>query len=169
MKKHTKFIAAIMIIIFTLITTAEPAEAGFFDRARDIYNVPDKIEELQQEYNKAKQVLDEQLAAQQEQLEQSRQQTEELLSRQHELQESNEYYRQQNEQYREQTNLLIAENENLLLKMEKMEQDRKAWYQRLVLLVSAMFLLILLYALSVRIWRYIAWRKHGRTRSVQLP
>lgn len=159
---------AAIILCFTLVT-ANKAEAGFFERAKDIYNVPEKIEELQQEYNAAKQVMQEQIAAQREQLEESRKQAEELLTRQNELQENNEYYREQNEQYREQTNMLIAENENLLLKMEKMEQDRKSFYQKLVVIVIVFITLLLLYALSVRIWRFIVWRKQGRTRSVPMP
>lgn len=157
------------IILIVTVLSADKAEASFFERAKDIYNVPEKIDQLQQEYNAAKQVMEDQIAAQQEQLEQSRKQAEELLNRQNTLQESNEYYRQQNEQYREQTNRLIAENENLLLKMEKMEQDRKTLYQKLVIAVAAFITLLLLYTLSVRIWRYIVWRKQGRTRSVQLP
>lgn len=169
MKIFSKYgLIAAIILFFTLVTTNK-AEAGFFERAKDIYNVPEKIEELQQEYNNAKQVMEEQIAAQHEQLKQSRQQAEELLNRQNQLQESNEYYRQQNEQYREQANMLIAENENLLLKMEKMEQDRKSFYQKLVTIFVSLIALILLYALSVRIWRYIVWRKQGRPRSVQLP
>jgi len=169
MKIFSKYGLIAAIILIVTVLSADKAEASFFERAKDIYNVPEKIDLLQQEYNAAKQVMEDQIAAQQEQLEQSRKQAEELLNRQNTLQESNEYYRQQNEQYREQANMLIAENENLLLKMEKMEQDRKTLYQKLVIAVAAFITLLLLYTLSVRIWRYIVWRKQGRTRSVQLP
>jgi len=169
MKIFSKYGLITAIILIVAVLSADKAEASFFERAKDIYNVPEKIDQLQQEYNAAKQVMEEQIAAQQAQLEQSRKQAEELLDRQNTLQESNEYYQQQNEQYREQTNRLIAENENLLLKMEKMEQDRKTLYQKLVIAFAAFITLLLLYTLSVRIWRYIVWRKQGRTRSVQLP
>ncbi|MFC6331747.1 hypothetical protein ACFP56_03865 [Paenibacillus septentrionalis] len=161
------FIAAIILMI--TLTTTETAEAGFFDRAKDIYNIPDKIEEIQMEYNAAKQAMENQIATQQEQLEQSRKQAEELMNRQDALNESNEYYRQQNEQYREKTEMLLAENQNLLLKMEQMEQARKSLYHKLLIAAGSIIALVFLYALSVRIWRFAVWRRQVRTREVQLP
>lgn len=165
------FIASIILAITLL--TADTVEAGFFDRAKDIYNMPEKVEEIQQEYDAAKQQLENQmneqreqfetqLSEQREQLEQSRQQAEQLLSRQDELQESNEYYRQQSE-------LLAAENQNLLLKLEQAEQERKSFYHKLVLVIGAVIVLFLLYAFSVRIWRYVVWRKQKSGRSVLTP
>ena len=181
---------AAIIIICTSITmkTSETAQAAFFDRAKDIYHIPDQFDVLQQEYGKAKQMmeaelaeqrelmeqqleaqreqLEGQLSTQQEQLEQSRNQTEELLRNQEELQQSNEYYRQQNEEYRQQANMLMAENQNLLLKIEQIEQDRKSFYYKLTTAIGTIIGLLLLYTLSVRIWRFFVWRKQRNSRSV---
>lgn len=159
--KHSIMLVTALIITFTMTTTAE---AGFFDRMKDIYDIPDRVEEIQQQYEATKQVMESQIAEQRELLELSRQQAEELLLHQEQLQQSNEYYREQNEQYREQTKMLAEENQNLLLQMELMEQKRKSLFQKLVITIGTLIGLFILYALSVRVWRFVVWRKQRRSR-----
>lgn len=182
MKKMIKIaiIASIMLVIHLSLSNAKYAEAGFFDRAKDIYNIPDRLEGLQEEYEATKLMLESQLEQQRiqfesqlieqrEQLAESQKQADELMKRQEELQQSNEYFRQQNEQYREQAKMLAAENENLLLKLEQIEQERKSFFYKLTITIGSIIGLMLLYACSVRIWRFIVWRKQKSNRSVMLP
>jgi len=174
MKSFVKFSLLLVFafaISFTMIT---PAEANFVDRMKDIYDIPERVEEIQQRYEAANQALTNQITEQRELLELSRQQTEELLLNQQQLQQSNEYYREQNEQYRlqneqyqEQTKALTESNQSLLLKMEQLEQDRKSLFQKAIITVIILLSVFLLYSLSIRIWRFAIWRRQERIRRRQ--
>lgn len=144
---------AIIVVILTIIlfpAAAAPSHAGVFDRVKGIYEAPDKLQELQQQYEATKELMEGQL-------EQSRHQMQELLK-------ANESYHRQNE-------ALLAENEALLAKMEQAEASKKTWYKKVALAVGILVGLVAAYALSVRIWRYAVWRKQGREeqQGVMLP
>lgn len=143
---------------------ATSAEAGFFDRVKDIYDIPERVKEIQQQYDATKQAMEDQIAEQRKLLELSQQQAEELLLQQEQLQQINEHYR-------EQTQMLTEENKNLLLKMDKLEQDRKSFFQKLIITISTCIALFILYSLSIRVWRFAVWRKQERIRrrKVLLP
>ncbi|RIX46535.1 hypothetical protein D3P08_25940 [Paenibacillus nanensis] len=137
--------AAIAVLILLFIPFAgQTAEAGVFDRLQDIYEAPELLEEMQS-----------QLQLQQEQLEEARQQADELLTRQEQLLQSNEAYRRQNEE-------LASENEALLAKMEKAEAKRKALYTKAAAIAGTVLAAIAFYAVSVRVWRYMVWKRQGR-------
>ncbi|HIW33398.1 MAG TPA: hypothetical protein IAA29_11490 [Candidatus Paenibacillus intestinavium] len=171
MKSFFKHSIMLIIAFSTMSMMATSAEAGFFDRVQDIYNIPERVEEIQLQYDATKQALEGQIAEQLERLELSQQQAEELLLQQEQLQQINEHYREQNEQYREQTQMLAEENKNLLLTMEKLEQDRKSFIQKLIITISTIIALFILYSLSIRVWRFAVWRKQerNRRRKVLLP
>lgn len=125
-----------------LIAAPQPtAHAGFFDRIKDIYNTPEKISELEQQYIEAKEALADQ-----------RQQLEESARKQQELLEQNEQFRQQNEQ-------LIANNASMQAEMERMKQDRQSFLSKLMNTVIILAAVIVLYIVSIRVWRYMIWRK----------
>ena len=133
---------------------AGQAEAGVVDRIKDIYYAPDKVEELQQTYTENMQRLDEQLDAQRAQLEESREQVERMRQQQAELMQANADYRDEN-------TALQAQNEALLSRMEQMEQDRRSLIRTIATTVVAITGLVMLYAVSIRVWRFLAWRRHG--------
>jgi FtsZ-binding cell division protein ZapB len=133
---------------------AEQAEAGVVDRIKDIYYAPDKVEELQETYTENMQRLDEQLDAQRAQLEESRQQVDRMRQQQEALMQANAGYQDENA-------ALQAQNEALLGRMEQMENDRKSLIRNIAVTVGSIMGLLLLYAVSIRVWRYLAWRRHS--------
>ncbi len=166
--KRWKRLLAVMFITSCFITFGKEltVKADFIDRVKDIYEVPDRVENMYQRYEATKAMMERQLAEQMEQLELSRQQAEQLLQTQEELKETNDYYREQNEYYRQKSEMLAAENENLLLKMEQVEQSKKSFFQKLATVIGSIIGLFVLYAIAVRVWRYMVWRRQGRTSSV---
>lgn len=138
------------IILMTIPQTT--AQAGFFDRIKDIYNTPEKISELEQQYIEAKDAL----AIQQQQLEESVKAAEEYALKQQELLEQNEQFRLQNEQ-------LMAQNASLQTEMEHLKQDRQSFISKLINTVVIIAAVFVAYIVSVRVWRYAVWRKQRST------
>lgn len=128
------------------------------DRIKDIYEAPERLEDLRSQYEETTAQMASQLQEQQEQLEEARRQADALLARQELLQQSNDSYRQQNEE-------LAAEKEALLAQMEQAEEQRKALYAKAGAVAGGLLAAIVLYALSVRVWRYMVWRRQGRDNS----
>lgn len=129
------------VFMLFLLMPNPTAEASVFDRIKDIYNTPEKIDELQQQYTDAVSSLEEQ----KQQLEQSIQQQQELIL--------------QNEQYRLQNEQLMLENTKLVNEMELVKQDRDSFIRKLIYTVVIFAIFILAYIVSVRVWRYVVWRK----------
>ncbi|ALS25500.1 hypothetical protein IJ21_00450 [Paenibacillus sp. 32O-W] len=150
-----------VMALFLFPAAVRTAEAGVIDRIKDIYQAPEKVESLEQYYQETTQQLESQLETQRQQLEQSLQRIEELLDRQEQLQSINDSYRQENKTLQE-------ENRQLVERMEQMEQERKAFIRKALWTGAAAVLLLLAYALSVRIWRYTVWRRQGRERNEAL-
>ncbi|GKU77882.1 hypothetical protein [Paenibacillus sp. L3-i20] len=146
--KNIKFITAFIFVVMLYPFASSIANAGVIDRIKDIYEAPDKLQEIQDNYDATKALMEGQLESQREELELSKQQASELLAQQ--------------ESYRKQNELLMAENQQLLERMEKMEANRQSIYSKIAYTVGTLIALIALYAISVRIWRYIVWRKQGR-------
>jgi len=142
---YVKSTALIAFLILLLIIVPGPtAEAGFFDRIKAIYNTPAKISELEQQYLDAKQALVEQ----QEKLAESLRAAEEYARVQQELMDQNEQ--------------LIAQNASLQAEMEQMQQQKKSLVSRLINLAIIIAVIIAAYIISVRLWRYTAWRKQRK-------
>ncbi len=185
-----KHLSWISLLFIWLLVPVHQAEAGVWDRIKDIYTAPEKVEELKDIYTDSmkqleaqRQQLQGELEAQREQLKASKEQAEELLSRQEELQRLNEsymqenelykqeseLYRQESELYRQQNEALAAQNAELLERMAQVEEDRRKWIRSTVLTVGGLILLFLAYAASIRIWRYLVWRRQGRTKPQSGP
>ena len=136
--------AFVLVCFLTIILNTMPqptVHAGFFDRIKDIYNTPEKISELEQQYIEAK-----------EQLEESAKAAADYAMKQQELMDQNERFRQQNEQ-------LIAQNASLQAEMEQMKQDRQSLVSKLINTVIILAAVFICYIASIRVWRYIVWRK----------
>lgn len=128
------FMAAIMVYA----VSSESVQAGFFSRVQDIYEAPDKIEEIEQQYKEA----NEELAKQ---LEHSNQAAAELARKQEELLAQNQQ--------------LVAQNEALQAEIEQAEQKKEAFQHKVytaAVIVAGMFAA---YFLAIRIWRYMSWRR----------
>jgi predicted PurR-regulated permease PerM len=137
-----KALVLVCFLPFILITIPQPAaHAGFFDRIKDIYNTPEKINELEQQYIEAKQ-----------QLEEAAQAAAEFAQKQQQLLEQNEQFRLQNEQ-------LIAQNASMQAEMERMKQDRQSLISKLINTVIIIVAVFISYIVSIRVWRYVVWRK----------
>ena len=149
---------------------ASPAHANLFDRMKEIYQAPDRLQELQNQYHETIESLESQLKAQQEylriqaeHLEASRKQTEELLARQEQMERENKLFRQQNE-------ALLAENQELIKRIEQAKESRRTMIRGAAAAAGSLALLFVLYAAAVRIWRYLVWRKQGKDqRGALLP
>lgn len=134
--------AIMMTCLLSVFIAAVPANAGFFDRIKEIYDTPEKISELEAQYLEAKAAL----AEQQEELEQSRIAAEQYARKQQELAEQNEQYRLQNER-------LIAQKSEL----ERIKSDRKSLTDRLFRILAIAAALAAAYYVPLRLWRYSVW------------
>lgn len=151
-----------IILILTAVLAVLPhneASANFFDRISDIYNAPEKFEELTESFRKEQERLTQQLDEQKDRLLEAQQTAEQYARQQEELMKQNEQYQLQNEQ-------LIKQNNTLLQRMETMEaekSERNRLYSKIITSVLVVAGLALLYLLSIRIWRYNVWRRHKHT------
>lgn len=145
----------VFVCFLSFISIAFPqssAHAGFFDRIKDIYNTPEKISKLEQQYIEAKEAL----ADQQQQLEKSAKAAEEYALEQQKLLDQNGQLRQQNEQ-------LIAQNASMQAQMEQMKQDRHSFISKLFHTIMILAAASVAYIISIRVWRYVVWRKQRNT------
>nr|MBC9200509.1 hypothetical protein [Paenibacillus sp. PL91] len=142
-----KSLVLLCFLSFILIAIPQPAaHAGFFDRINDIYNTPKKIEELEQKYIEAQEAI----AGHQQQLEESARVAAEYAQKQKELLEQNEQ--------------LIAQNASMQAEMERMKQERSSLVSKLINTVIIIVAVFIAYIVAIRVWRYVAWRKHRSTR-----
>ncbi|MFE5317889.1 hypothetical protein ACFQ88_04165 [Paenibacillus sp. NPDC056579] len=118
-----------VIALFIMIgfQAAAPVEAGFWDKVKDVYNMPDKVNELQEKYDSTMQQLSEQ---------------------EQKLKEAQQY-----------SEMLVSQNSELLKQLEQMKQERESNRRTWISIGAAVVLLIALYILSVRIWRFTVWRR----------
>ncbi|WP_168123835.1 hypothetical protein [Paenibacillus sp. HB172176] len=160
--------AILFLILFSL--TPLKAHAGMIDRVKDIYETPERIDDLQEYYKQSASILEGQMKAQQEKLEEARQQAEELLARQEALQQSNESYQKQNEALLAEKAEMLAKQEEMQKQLEQAEAKRKDTYRKGVIAVGSLIAAFIAYALSVRVWRFLVWRRQGRDeRGALLP
>ncbi|CAH1202752.1 hypothetical protein PAECIP111893_01916 [Paenibacillus plantiphilus] len=162
MTKRPFYFLARIVLIMIITLAALPlkeASAGFFDRISDIYNAPERVEELTDSFRKEQERMTQELSDQKDRLLEAQQSAEQYARQQEELMKQNEQYQQQNEQ-------LINQNNTLLQRMEAMEaekSERSQLYRKIIMSVLVIVGLGLLYLLSIRIWRYNVWRKHKRS------
>jgi regulator of replication initiation timing len=133
-----KLLVSIMICIFIgSLLNAASAHAAVFERMKEIYHAPEKVEELQAHVREATQ-----------QIEESKRQAEQLL--------------QQNAALQKQTEVLTEQNKQLQSRLEEMASERQTLYRQLTSTGITAILLLVGYAAAVRIWRYTVWRKQRR-------
>ncbi|GMK37749.1 hypothetical protein PCCS19_08030 [Paenibacillus sp. CCS19] len=131
-----------MVGLMTYALSAEPAEASFISRVQDIYNAPDKLNEIEQQYKDAN-----------EQLDQAQQATQELARKQEELQAQNGQLMEQNQQ-------LMAQNAALQAEAEQAKQKKASFQHKVYVAIGVVAALFVAYFLAIRIWRHVSWRRH---------
>src|SRR5690554_4281747 len=156
-------LAFIMIIFASLLLFyPSPTHAGIIDKIKAIYNTPEKVDDMlnqyEIQYERTKQQFEDTQKALQEQQQkylEAEQRAAEFLKQQQELQAVNEQYRSDNEK-------LIAQNSELaqqLALVEQQQADRKALMRKLIVMGITVVALILGYFALIRIWRYLVWRR----------
>lgn len=146
----------VLALLLFVALPALPAEAGMFDRIRDIYNAPDKVDELREQYEETARSLEEQRRK----LTEAEASLDAYSAEQERMRQENELYRQQNEELRTQNTLLT----DRLGQLEKDKADKKAMYRRWMTMIGTAVALIVGYVLSIRLWRYSEWRRRKRLR-----
>ncbi|WP_391574217.1 hypothetical protein [Cohnella sp.] len=146
----------VLALLLSVALPALPAEAGMFDRIRDIYNAPDKVDELREQYEETARSLEEQRRK----LTEAEASLDAYSAEQERMRAENELYRQQNEELRMQNTLLTDRLEQL----EKDKADKQAMYRRWMTMIGAAVALVVGYVLSIRLWRYSEWRRRKRLR-----
>ncbi|WP_127534603.1 hypothetical protein [Paenibacillus kobensis] len=127
-----------MFIVIVCALAAEPAQAGFFSRVQDIYQAPDKIDEIEQKYKEANEELSSQL-------EQSKLATEELARKQEELLAQNQQ--------------LMDQNAAMQAELDQARHKKEAFQHKLYTGGAIVAGLFVAYFLAIRIWRYASWRR----------
>lgn len=142
----TKAIVLVCFLSIIFVATPSPTtHAGFFDRIKDIYNTPEKISELESQYLDAKA----ELVEQQQKLKESILAAEEAARKQDELMKQNEQ--------------LMQENANLQAQVEQAKNDKQSFINKLINTVIIIAILFVSYIVSIRVWRYLVWRKQSRS------
>ncbi|MBD3921974.1 hypothetical protein H8B09_24645 [Paenibacillus sp. PR3] len=131
----------ILFIVGLIVSAwpAEPVHASFISRVQDIYNAPDKISEIEQQYKEANEQLSQQL-------EESRKAAEALARQQEELQKQNQQ--------------LMEQNAALQAEAEQVQKKKEAFQRKMYTGIGIVAGLFIAYFLAIRIWRYLSWRRH---------
>lgn len=136
--------------LFLLLTLPWPvAEAGFLDRVKDIYDMPEQIGQLQDQYNETKQ-----------ELERNREQLETTLKR---SEEAAQQYKATEQRLMEENRELRSRNEQLEQLIRRLEEAEQANAQRTRQIIRTALtgvLLIVLYFVLMRVIRLAVWRRN---------
>ncbi|MDG0808372.1 DUF3450 family protein [Cohnella rhizosphaerae] len=139
--------AACAVFLFAY-ASSEAAAATMYDRFKDIYQTPEKVDELRDQYIESQQKLQEQ--------------TDELNRRAEEMQNRTEQYQAETEALNARNEALAAQNAALnkqLADMTEKQKARAALTRKTVYSVAAVLGAGILYLLTIRLWRYSVWRR----------
>ncbi|AEI45442.1 hypothetical protein [Paenibacillus mucilaginosus] len=117
------------------------AEAGFMDRVKDIYGMPERVEELQQQYDDAQEELDASVKRSEETIRKFQQTQEQLLRENQELKSRN------------------ARLEEAIGQMEAAERAEAERNRRITRTALAAGGLVVLYFVLMRVVRLAVWRR----------
>lgn len=135
---------SVLMIVTAFMYPASEAQASWLDRVKDIYQLPENVEQIQKDYEATKQ----QLEAQKEKLSEAVQHSQETEKR---LLGQNEALKKENEQLQER-----------LKGMEQVVLDKDKRNRKITYMVMTAALLILLYFMLGRLFRFIVWRNQKR-------
>lgn len=139
--------AACSVFLFAY-ASSEAAAATMYDRFKDIYQTPEKVDELRDQYIESQQKLQEQ--------------TKELNRRAEEMQTQTDRYLAETEALNARNEALAEQNEALnkqLADMTEKQKARAALTRKTVYSVAGVLGAGVLYLLTIRLWRYSVWRR----------
>lgn len=128
-------------VLLSVLMPWPSAQAGFVDRVKDIYGMPEKVEELQQQYDAAQEELDASVKRSEETIRQFRQTQEQLLQENQELRSRN------------------ARLEEAIGQMEAAERAGAERSRRITRTALAAGGLVVLYFVLMRVVRLAVWRR----------
>lgn len=134
----------ILVILIGLMYPAPAAHASWVDRVKEIYQLPSNVEQIQKDYEAAKQQLEEQKDKLSEAVKQSQEIQDRLLS---------------------QNDVLKKDNEQLQERLKAMEQvalDKDIRNRKITYMVITAAALVVGYFLLGRVFRIIVWRRTKR-------
>lgn len=134
----------ILMILFGFMYPASAVQASWLDRVKDIYQLPENVEQIQKDYEATKQQLEDQKGMLSEAMRHSQETEERLLGQ-------NEALKRENDQLQER-----------LKAMEQVALDKEKRNRKLTYLAVTAALLIVLYFVLGRVFRFIVWRRQKR-------
>ncbi|MNI36829.1 hypothetical protein D3C73_908950 [compost metagenome] len=148
--------ALALLVVITLLQPFSVVEAGWFDRVKDIYQLPDHVEDIQQQYDETKRQLNEQM-------DKLADQKELLAQQQDKITESIKQSLEREEQLIAQNRQLQEQNQGLqqrLMVMEEAAKAKEARNRKITIMIITAVSLVLGYFLLGRLFRVAVWRRH---------
>ncbi|MEW9701168.1 hypothetical protein [Paenibacillus sp. SI8] len=141
-------IGIVILVVMGVTAYSSTVHANWLDRVKDIYQLPENVEQIQKDYEATKQQLQEQKDKLSEAVQRSQDTEERLLA---------------------QNQLLQKENEELQERLRAMEQlalEKDKRSHRIMVMVLTASALVVFYFVLGRMFRFIVWRRQRhRTRS----
>jgi uncharacterized integral membrane protein len=134
----------IAVVMLFLMQNASTAQASLLDRAREFYQLPENLDNLQKEYANTKQQLEDQKNKLTDAIRTSKETEERLINQNQELQKQN------------------AELQQRLQAMEKVALDKEKRGSRLTQIIITGIVLIVLYFVIGRLFRLSVWRRQKK-------
>ncbi|NEW09240.1 hypothetical protein GK047_25040 [Paenibacillus sp. SYP-B3998] len=148
MKASSRFlVGTLLIAIWIAIGFTLPSsnvQASWLDRFKDIYQLPENVEQIQKDYEATKQQLEEQKDKLSEAIQRSQETEEKLLAQNQTLQKENELLQQR-----------LKAMEQIALNKEKRN------HTIMVITVTAIAFVVFYFVLG-RLFRFIVWRRQRR-------
>ncbi|KQX44722.1 hypothetical protein [Paenibacillus sp. Root444D2] len=134
----------LLVIMVGFMYPASAVQASWLDRVKDIYQLPENVEQIQKDYETTKQQLEDQKDKLSKAIRHSQETEERLLGQ-------NETLKKENEQLQER-----------LKAMEQIALDKEKRNQKLTYMAVTAVLLIIFYLVLGRVFRFIVWRRQKR-------
>jgi septal ring factor EnvC (AmiA/AmiB activator) len=141
-----------LVFVAMLMQPFSAVHAGFFDRVKEIYRLPEQVEIIEKEYEATKQQLQEQVKK----FDEQKSQLAETIARSIETEER---LLAQNRQ-------LMAQNEALqqsIMAAEQAKLEQQARTRKLVMTGITVVLLVAGYFISGRLIRVVVWKRQKRS------
>ncbi|NOV04640.1 hypothetical protein [Paenibacillus planticolens] len=134
----------VLVIVIGFMFPVSAAHASWLDRVKEIYELPENMQQIQKDYEATKQQLEEQKDKLSETIRHSQETESKLL--------------QQNETLQKENQLL----QERLKTMEQVALDKEKRNRKITNMIIAAVLLVVLYFILGRVFRYVVWRRQKR-------
>lgn len=141
MSKTARGAVVTLCAFLLLLQSVSTAEAGFVDRVKNIYQLPEQLDEIQKKYDAAKLQLELQNEKLSESIRQSKETEEKLIAQNQQLQAQKDELQQR------------------LQTMEQQARDKEARTRKLTMLAVTAALLVVGYFVTGRFIRWMVWRR----------